>query len=150
MRTIVSLTPEDHYLAGLVGGLLAIDSGVTSIIDFAHGQINAETALAAAQGVKDSGISGWYAFQMGVSSSYGPGDSVPLAEAHAQRIAKTTETHWATAERLQKELFSDSSGLMQLSLSHSLAPLMSFGGCTVCSFLSLVLMLSRAVVFAHV
>jgi cytosine/adenosine deaminase-related metal-dependent hydrolase len=60
MRTIVSLAPEDHYLAGLVGGLLAIDSGVTSIIDYAHGQINAETALAAAQGVKDSGISGWF------------------------------------------------------------------------------------------
>ena len=117
MRTIVSLTPEDHYLAGLVGGLLAIDSGVTSIIDYAHGQIDAETALAAAQGVKDSGIGGWFAFQMGVSSSYKPGDTVPLAEAHAQRIAKTTETHWATAERLQNEIFSDGSALMQLSLA---------------------------------
>ncbi len=117
MRIIVSLTPEDHYLAGLVGGLLAIDSGVTSIIDYAHGQINAETALAAAQGVKDSGISGWFAFQMGVSSSYKPGDTVSLAEAHAQRIAKTTETHWTTAERLQNEVFSDRSAIMQLSLA---------------------------------
>ncbi len=117
MRTIVSLTPEDFYLAGLVGGLLAIDSGVTSIIDYAHGQINAETALASAQGVKDSGISGWFAFQMGVSSSYGPGDTIPLAQADAQRIARTTETHWTTAERLQKEVFSDSSALMQLSLA---------------------------------
>jgi len=117
MRTIVSLAPEDHYLAGLVGGLLAIDSGVTSIIDYAHGQINAETALAAAQGVKDSGISGWFAFQMGVSSSYRPGDTVSLAEAHAQRIAKTTETHWTTAERLQNEVFSDRSAIMQLSLA---------------------------------
>lgn len=117
MRTIVSLTPEDHYLAGLVGGLLAIDSGVTSIIDYAHGQIDADTALAAARGIKDSGISGWFAFQMGVSSSYKPGDTVSLAEAHAQRIAKTTQTHWATAERLQKEVFSDSNALMQLSLA---------------------------------
>ncbi len=117
MRTIVSLTPEDFYLGGLVGGLIAIDSGVTSIIDYAHGQINAETALASARGVKDSGISGWFAFQMGVSSSYGPGDTISLAEADAQRIAKTTETHWATAERLQNEVFSDSDGLMQLSLA---------------------------------
>lgn len=117
MRTIVSLTPEDHYLAGLVDGLLAIDSGGTSIIDYAHGQIDAETALAAAQGVKESGISGWFAFQMGVSSSYRPGDTVALAEAHAQRIARTTETHWLTAERLQKEVFSDSSAIMQLSLA---------------------------------
>lgn len=117
MRIIVSLTPEDHYLAGLVGGLLAIDSGVTSIIDYAHGQINAENALAAGQGVKDSGIGGWFAFQLGVSSSYKPGDTVPLAVASSQRIAKTTETHWATAERLQREVFTDSSGAMQLGLA---------------------------------
>ena len=117
MRIIVSLTPEDHYLAGLVGGLLAIDSGVTSIIDYAHGQINAENALAAGQGVKDSGAGGWFAFQLGVSSSYKPGDTVPIAVANSQRVAKTTETHWATVERLQKEVFSDSSGAMQLGLA---------------------------------
>ena len=117
MRTIVSMAPEDHYLAGLVGGLLAIDSGITSIKDYAHGQINAENALAAARGIKDSGISGWFAFQLGVSSSYKPGDTVPLADAHAQRIAKTTEVHWSTAERLQKEIFSDSSAVMQLGLA---------------------------------
>jgi len=117
MRTIVSLTPEDHYLGGLVGGLLAIDSGVTSVIDYAHGQINAETALAAGHGVKDSGLGGWFAFQMGVSSSYKPGDTVPLDVAHSQRISRTTETHWATAERLQKEVFSDSSAAMQLGLA---------------------------------
>ena len=117
MRIIVSLTPEDHYLSGLVGGLMAIDSGVTSVIDYAHGQINAENALAAAKGVQDAGIGGWFAFQLGVSSSYKPGDTVPLAEANAQRISKTTETHWATAERLQKEVFSDSSAPMQLGLA---------------------------------
>ncbi len=119
MRTIVSMTPEDHYLGGLVGGLLAIDSGVTSIIDYAHGQINEENALAAARGIKDSGISGWFAFQMGVSSSYRPGDTVPLADAHAQRIAETTEVHWSIAERLQKEIFSDNAAVMQLSLAPS-------------------------------
>lgn len=117
MRTIVSLRPEDHYLAGLVGGLIAIDSGVTSIIDFAHGQIDADTALAAAQGIKKSGISGWFAFQLGVSPTFGPGATLPRDEAIAQRITTTTDTHWAIAERLQKEVFSDSSALMQLSLS---------------------------------
>jgi cytosine/adenosine deaminase-related metal-dependent hydrolase len=117
MRTIVSLSPEDHYLAGLVGGLIAIDSGVTSIIDFAHGQIDADTALSAARGIKDSGISGWFAFQLGVSPTFGPGATLPRDEAIAQRITTTTETHWAIAERLQKEVFSDSGALMQLSLS---------------------------------
>jgi len=117
MRTIVSMGPEDHYLAGYLGGLMAIDSGVTSLIDYAHGQINAETALAAAKGAKDSGVGGWFALQLGVSSTYKPGDVVPLSVADSQRIAATTETHWATAERLQKEVFSSSSDIMQLGLA---------------------------------
>lgn len=119
MRTIVSMRPEDHYLAGYLGGLLAIDSGVTSLIDYAHGQIDAETALAAANGIKDSGVGGWFAFQLGVSSSYKPGETVSLASAEFERVAATTERHWAIAERLQKEVFSDSSANMQLGLAPS-------------------------------
>lgn len=119
MRTIVSMTPEDHYLAGYVGGLMAIDSGVTSVIDYAHGQIDAEAALGAARGAKDSGVGGWFAFQMGVSPTYKPGDTVPLALADSQRIAPVTDTHWATAERLQKEVFSNSDDIMQLGLAPS-------------------------------
>jgi cytosine/adenosine deaminase-related metal-dependent hydrolase len=119
MRTIVSMNPEDHYLAGYLGGLMAIDSGVTSVIDYAHGQINAENALAAGEGARDSGIGGWFALQLGVSSTYKPGDVVPLSVADSQRIAATTDTHWATAERLQKEVFSNSSDIMQLGLAPS-------------------------------
>jgi cytosine/adenosine deaminase-related metal-dependent hydrolase len=119
MRTIVSMTPEDNYLAGLIGGLQAIDSGVTSILDYAHGQPTEETAIAAAMGLKDSGISGWFAFQLGVSSSYKPGATVSLAKAHGQRISKTTEVHWKTASRLQMEVFSDSSAPLQFALAPS-------------------------------
>ena len=119
MRTIVSMNPEDHYLAGYVGGLMAIDSGVTSVIDYAHGQINEENALAAANGTRDSGVGGWFAFQLGVASNYKPGDTVSLSMAHSLRIAPTTETHWAIAERLQKEVFSGSSDILQLGLAPS-------------------------------
>lgn len=119
MRTIVCMTPEDNHLAELIGGLEAINSGVTTIFDFAHGQPTADRAIAAAQGLKDSGIAGWFGFQLGVSSSYGPGDTVPLATADSQRIAKTTEAHWRTAERLQREFFSDSSAPLQFALAPS-------------------------------
>jgi cytosine/adenosine deaminase-related metal-dependent hydrolase len=119
MRTIVSMQPEDHYLAGYVGGLMAIDSGVTSLIDFSHGQIDMESALAAAKGAKDSGVGGWFAFQLGVSSNYKPGDTVPLSHAHSLRIAPVTERHWAIADRLQKEVFSNSDEIMQLGLAPS-------------------------------
>jgi cytosine/adenosine deaminase-related metal-dependent hydrolase len=119
MRTIVSMTPEDNYLAGLIGGLQAIDSGVTSLVDYAHGQPTEETAMAAARGLKDSGIAGWFAFQLGVSSSYKPGETVSLAAAEGQRIAAVNDAHWKTASRLSKELFSDSSALLQLGLAPS-------------------------------
>ncbi len=119
MRTIVSTQPEDHYLAGYVGGLMAIDSGVTSLIDFAHGQVDEASALAAAQGAKDSGVGGWFAFQMGVAADYKPGDAVPMSRALSLRIAPSTERHWAIAERLQNEVFSNSDDIMQLGLAPS-------------------------------
>ena len=119
MRTMVCLTEEDHYLAELIGGLQAIDSGVTSIIDYSHGQPTRATGLAAARGLRDSGIGGWFAFQLGVSSSYKPGDTVPLEAAWRERVAKTSEIHWETAAAIQKEYFSDSSAPLQFGLAPS-------------------------------
>lgn len=117
MRTIVSMTPEDHYLAELVGGLQAIDSGVTAVVDYAHGQISEAHTMAAARGLRDAGIGGWFAFQLGVAPSYKPGDTISLAAANRQRIARPTAAHWATAERLQSELFHDSSAPLQLAVA---------------------------------
>jgi len=117
MRTVVSMQPEDHYLACKIGGLMAVDSGVTSILDYAHGQINEDMAMAAAQGVKDSGVGGWFAFQLGVSSSYKPGDTVPLSVADSERVAVAKPEHWKAAERMQSEIFSDSSAVMQFALA---------------------------------
>jgi cytosine/adenosine deaminase-related metal-dependent hydrolase len=119
MRTIVSMTPEDHYLAEYAGGLQAIDSGVTTIADFAHGQHTEPHALAAAQGLKDSGIAGWFCFQLGVSSSYQPGETVALGRAHSERIMPPKPDHWHTLERLQRELFADASTPLQLGVATS-------------------------------
>ncbi|MEM5518103.1 amidohydrolase family protein [Henriciella sp. AS95] len=116
MRTIVSMNADEMYLSGLVGGLLAIDSGVTSMLDYAHGQINQENAIASAKGLQDSGIAGWFGFQLGVSSSYKPGDTVDLTRAHSERIARTTETHWATADALKRDVFNDPDALLQMGL----------------------------------
>ena len=116
MRTIVSMNADEHYLSGLVGGLLAIDSGVTTMLDYAHGQIDQERAIASAKGLQASGIGGTFAFQLGVSSSYRPGDTVQLTRAHAERVARTTEVHWATADALQKDVFNDPDALLTFGL----------------------------------
>ena len=117
MAAVVAMEPEDHYIAELVGGLQAIDSGVTSILDYAHGQDTEANAMAAARGLKDSGIAGWFAYQLGISYAFEPGDTVSGAEAiQAMFAIRSSEREWNTAALLHKELFQDSSAPLQLAL----------------------------------
>ena len=117
MAAVVAMEPEDHYIAELVGGLQAIDSGVTSILDYAHGQDTEAKAMAAAQGLKDSGIAGWFAYQMGISYPFELGDTVSIAKGiEAIFTARSTEQEWNTAARLQNDMFQDRSALLQLAL----------------------------------
>ena len=121
MSAVVAMEPEDHYIAELAGGLQAIDSGVTSILDYAHGQDSEANALAAAQGLKDSGIAGWFAYQLGISYPFQPGDTVSAARMmEVSGAARSTEEEWNTAARLQRDLFSDSSAPLQLALGPAL------------------------------
>lgn len=124
MSAVKAMEPEDHYIAALVGGLQAIDSGVTSILDYAHGQDSESNALAAAQGLKDSGIAGWFAFQLGISYPFQLGDTVSKQEMVANIVtARSTEQQWNTVARLQKDLFHDGSAKLQLAI----APAMNTG-----------------------
>ena len=117
MAAVVAMEPEDHYIAELVGGLQAIDSGVTSILDYAHGQDTEANAMAAARGLKDSGIAGWFAYQLGISYAFEPGDTVSGADAvQAMFAIRSSEQEWNTAALLQKELFHDRSAPLQLAL----------------------------------
>lgn len=118
-RTVVCMTPEDFHLAGYVGGLLAIDSGVTSVVDYAHGQHNREKAFAGARGLIESGVGGVFCYQIAHSTTYGPGDTISLAEASAQRLAPPTEEHYETARMLRDELFSSSDSLIRFGIASS-------------------------------
>ncbi len=118
-RTVVCMTPEDFHLAGYVGGLLAIDSGVTSVVDYAHGQHNREKAFAGARGLIESGVGGVFCYQIAHSTTYGPGDTISLAEASAQRLAPPTEEHYETARMLRDELFFSSDSLIRFGIASS-------------------------------
>ncbi|WP_080551079.1 amidohydrolase family protein [Achromobacter xylosoxidans] len=117
-RTMACMTPEDNYLVELIGGLQAIDSGVTTVLDYAHGQPSEETALAAARGIRDSGVNGWFAFQLGRTLAFGPGSTVSMARVQAD-LTTTTEQNWRTVERLRSEIFSDGIAPLQLGLAPS-------------------------------
>ena len=123
MAAVVAMEPEDHYIAELVGGLQAIDSGVTSILDYAHAQDTEANAMAAAQGLKDSGIAGWFAYQLGISYPFELGDTVSTARMfEALFAARPTENDWNTAARLQEDLFNDRSARLQLALGPPMWP----------------------------
>jgi cytosine/adenosine deaminase-related metal-dependent hydrolase len=117
MAMMVAMTVEDHHLVALIGGLQAIDSGVTSIIDFPHAHYSLDRAEAAARGLQASGIGGWCAFQLGVSADWAVGDTISLRRADAGRLGRTTEAHWAIAQHLRDAVFSDRDAPLQLALS---------------------------------
>ena len=114
---VIAMEPEDHYIAELAGGLQAVDSGVTSIVDYAHCADTEAKVVAAAQGLKDSGIGGYFAFQLGRSTPpIKLGDTVDSLEIFGGG-RRATEEQWDTAERLQQDVFDDRSAPLQLALA---------------------------------
>ena len=123
MAAVVAMEPEDHYIAELVGGLQAIDSGVTSILDYAHGQDTEANTIAAARGLMDSGIAGWFGYQLAISYPFDVGDTVSPAEMLAALFAaRPTEEEWNTASLLRNDLFNDPAALLQLALGPPMWP----------------------------
>jgi cytosine/adenosine deaminase-related metal-dependent hydrolase len=119
MKIMACLTPEDHYLANYIGGLQCIDSGVTGVLDYAHGQQDEGRAVAAAKGLKDSGVSGWFALQDSHTINYKPGDTVSLAAATAMREEYTNDQHWRDIEKVQHDVLSDTSAPLQMGVAMS-------------------------------
>lgn len=115
-KVMVCMTAEDHHLAALIGGLQALDSGVTSLLDYAHVQWSRDRAIASARGLQESGIGGWFGYQVSHTPTYGPGATVPMAQAAAEQGAMADEAHFQTAAALQREVFADSSAPLQLGL----------------------------------
>jgi len=118
-KVMVCLTAEDHHFIAYAGGLQALDSGVTSLLDYAHVQWSVDRALAAGRGLQESGIGGWYGYQVSHTPTYGPGATLPLAQAEAEQRAMADEAHFAAAAALQKEVFTDESAPLQLALCMS-------------------------------
>ena len=118
-KVMVCLTADDHHLAGYIGGLQAIDSGVTTVADYAHVQYSTDRALGSARGLKESGIGGWFAYQISHSPSYGPGATLSLRQANTEQQAMADEAHFQTMEALRHQIFSDSRAPLQLAAATS-------------------------------
>ena len=88
-RAAGRMSATDFEFAGMVGGIQAIDSGVTTVLDYAEGPDTVDKAMAAARGAQRSGISGVHAV--------GPG-MVPRHDARGD---------FAAARRVRDAIFPD-------------------------------------------
>lgn len=119
MRTMVAYRPEDAYLYQYAGGIMAIESGVTSVLDYCHIFHTPDLAEQAARGLKDSGIAGTWCYQVSHTPTYGPGDTISYAQAEAERSAPADENHWRIVEQVRKNVFTSDSDLLRFGLAGS-------------------------------
>ena len=118
MMYAVAMKPEDVYDYCYLGGKMAIDSGVTRVIDEAHVNHTPEKMEASIRGAIASGVGGVNCPRLCGQVSYGPGDTVEYKKANDIRIGRGTDWHFELAEKLRDELFSDSEAPLQFGLAH--------------------------------
>lgn len=119
LRLAASLTAEDVYFSQYVGGLAAIDSGVTQVVDHCNIGFTAAKSDAATLGLKDSGIAGIFCYQLSALPSYGPGQTVARKQAWKELFGPMDEFHLRDAERLRDAHFSDGAARLQFGLALS-------------------------------
>jgi 5-methylthioadenosine/S-adenosylhomocysteine deaminase len=66
------LRPDDVYLGCLLGAYEALDTGVTTVLDWNHGTYTREHALAAVRALRESGIRGTFAYSSPAADSMRP------------------------------------------------------------------------------
>jgi 5-methylthioadenosine/S-adenosylhomocysteine deaminase len=97
--------PEDVYLGNLLGSLGALDSGITTMLDWSHIMNSPQHADAAIQGLKDAGL----------RSVFAQGGPIgPFAE---WWTPKSTNRHPDDIRRVKKQYFSSNDQLMTLAMA---------------------------------
>ena len=94
--------PEDLYAATYLGAVESIDSGITTLVDWAHLMNTPEHADTAVQALKDSGIRAVFA--------YGNSNT-------GFQLPNTIRLDAADAKRVRDQYLSDGSGLVTMALA---------------------------------
>jgi cytosine/adenosine deaminase-related metal-dependent hydrolase len=95
--------PEDTYAGNYVGALEALDSGITTLVDWSHNLATPAHADAAIQALKDTGMRAVFAHGGG-SKQWG----APLP---------SPNNHPEDARRIRDEYFSDNTGLVTMAMA---------------------------------
>ena len=97
--------PDDVYLGNLLGALCAMDSGITTMLDWSHIMNTPQHADAAIQGLNEAGLRAVFAH----------GDPIgPFAE---WWTPKSTNRHPEDARRIRKQYFSSDNQILTMALA---------------------------------
>lgn len=96
--------PEDTYTGNYLGALEALDSGITTLVDWSHNLATPAHADAAVQALKDTGMRAVFAHGGGNKQWGAP---LPSPNDHPAEDAR----------RLRDEYFSDNTGLVTMALA---------------------------------
>jgi 5-methylthioadenosine/S-adenosylhomocysteine deaminase len=96
--------PEDVYAGNFAGALEALDSGVTTLLDFSHCLNSPDHADEAVRGLRDAGVRGIWAYGM---------FPVPLAEP----VFATPDDRLADARRMRERHFSAAGDLLDMGVA---------------------------------
>ncbi len=119
MMWSVAMKPEDVYDYAYLGGKMAINAGVTRVIDYCHITHTPEKMEASIRGAIDSGIGGVNCPQIAGTIPFRVGDVVDFKTAWNHYRGPADDWHFKLAEKLRDELFSDSNAPLQFGLAHS-------------------------------
>ena len=72
-------SPEDMYAANLIGALEALDSGITTLVDWSHNNNTPDHADAAIKGLKDAGLRAVFAYG-NANDEWLPVNDVPTSD----------------------------------------------------------------------
>lgn len=98
---------DDAYLANYVGGLEAVASGITTLVDHSHLQRSPDISDALAKGLIDSGVGGFFCYSLQYVPEY-----KELSEENVDYIRQKTfgapdEWLFENAARVRDKYFSD-------------------------------------------
>ena len=87
--------PEDMYAANLVGALEALDSGITTLVDWSHNNNTPDHADAAIKGLQDAGLRAVFAYG-NANDEWLPVNDVP----HSHDVKRIKTEHFASEDQL--------------------------------------------------
>ena len=114
----VCYRPEDMYVAGLAGGLEALNAGVTSVADHSHNMRSPEHADGAVEGMLASGIGGVFGYCYGRTPGHGPG-ATTTSDQVRQGLLEGPQWRFSDARRVRDKYFSDSNSLVRFGIATS-------------------------------